>query len=99
MKQRERARLRGVVAVDFTGSRVRNNPIEERHALKRLAWEHGGELSDPKELTRALLPTMTAARWLWQPVYLSGFWRNIETFSNAELRERIPRAVLEAEGM
>lgn len=91
MKQQERARLRGVVAVDFTGSRVRNNPIEERHALKRLAWENGGELSDPVERNGTL--------YLWQPVYFGGFWRDVESFSNAELQERIPRAVLEAEGL
>jgi hypothetical protein len=99
MKQEESATGGGAVFVDFTGSKSRNGPLEDRDALKRLAWEHGGELRDPKQLPRALLPTMRAARWLWQPVYFSGFWRSIETFSNAELRERIPRAVLEAEGL
>lgn len=67
------------------------DPVEERHALKRLAWEHGGELSDSVERNGTL--------YLWQPVFFGGFWRSLETFSNAELRGRIPAAVLEAEGL
>lgn len=67
------------------------DPVERRHALKRLAWEHGGELSDPVERNGTL--------YLWQPVFFSGFWRDVETFSDEELRARIPAAVLEAEGL
>lgn len=62
---------------------------EERHELKRLAWETTP--SDPIERNGTL--------YLWQPVYMSGFWRDVETFSNDELRARIAPAVLEAEGL
>lgn len=69
----------------------RETATEARHHLKWLAWENGGELSDPVERNGTL--------YLWQPVYLGGFWRDIESFTDAELRARIPRAVLEAEGL
>lgn len=82
MKQQGEARHVGLEYVD---------PVAKRQALKRLVWEHGGELSDPVERNGTL--------YLWQPVFFGGFWRDIETFSNAELRARIPAAMLEAEGL
>lgn len=64
---------------------------ERRQLLEQLAWENGGDLSNaPNDLE----PFM-----LWQPVWLGGFWRELSNYSDEELRARIPREVLEAEGL
>ncbi len=69
--------------------KTNESDTELRHALKRLAWETTP--SDPVERNGTL--------YLWQPVYMGGFWRDIETFSDGELRARIAPEVLAAEGL